>query len=343
MKASEIATLVDGVLEGGGDPDISGVAPLDRAGPTDLSLLADPRYLGYVGRSQAGAVLVSQALAPQAVTSLPTIRVTDAHRALAAVLPHLYPPVATVPGVHPAAVIGPGADIGDECWIDAFAVIGAGARIGRRARIGAHTVVGANCEVGEDVVLHPHVVLYPGTQVGARSILHSGARAGVDGFGYVPGAGGLRKIPQVGGCVIGADVEIGANTTIDRGSIGPTEIGNGAKIDNLVHVGHNVRIGDNAVIIAQVGIAGSARIGRGVTLGGQAGINGHIVIGDGVTVAGQAGVFNDVPAGQTISGYPARPHKVALRAQAALFRMPELMKRLRAVERAVFGKAAADE
>jgi UDP-3-O-[3-hydroxymyristoyl] glucosamine N-acyltransferase len=165
----------------------------------------------------------------------------------------------------------------------------------------------------------------------------------VDGFGYSHRGGKHLKVPQVGRCEIGDDVEIGANTTIDRGSIGSTVIGNGCKIDNLVHIAHNVRIGEHSIIVAQVGIAGSTRIGRYVTLGGQAGLPGHITVGDGATVAAQAGVFGDVPAGATVSGYPARPHREALRMQGALARFPRLIQRLRALERVVFGEKRPDE
>lgn len=343
MKASEIAALVGGELEGGADPDLTGVAPLDRAGPESLSFLANPRYATYLQRSVAGAVLVAEALADEVSAEAPIIRVDDVHRALARLLPVLYPARAPEPGVHPTAVIDPGARLGDDVVVGAYAVIGRGSVVGDRARIGAQVVVGAECEIGDDVVLHPHVTLYDGTVVGARSILHSGARAGVDGFGYVPVDGVLQKIPQVGCCVIGADVEIGANTTVDRGSIGPTEIGDGVKIDNHVHIGHNVRVGAGSILVAFVGVSGSTRIGRGVTLAGQAGIAGHIEIGDGATIAAQAGVFGDVPAGATYSGYPARPHKEALRTQASLFRLPRVLKRITALERAIFGREAADE
>ncbi len=160
-------------------------------------------------------------------------------------------------------------------------------------------------------------------------------RLGVDGFGYVPEPERHRKVPQVGDCVVGADVEIGANSTVDRGSVGSTVIEDGVKIDNLVHVGHNARIGARSILVAQVGVSGSAIIGRGVTLAGQAGIGGHLSIGDGATVGGQAGVIGDVDAGATVSGYPARPHAEAMRAQAALFRLPKLMQRIRRLERAL--------
>jgi len=343
VKASEIAALVGGTVRGGADPELSGVAPLERAQPAELSFLAHPRYAAYVEQSRAGAILVTEELDDRVGDGRVRIVVRDVHRALAAVLGRMYPERPVEPGIHPTAIVHEEAELGEDVAVGPYAVIGRGARIGARARIGAHVVVGEDCDVAEDVVLHPHVTLYPGVRVGARSILHSGVRVGVDGFGYVFADGAHRKVPQVGGCRIGADVEIGANTAIDRGSIGETEIGDGVKIDNLVHIAHNVRIGAHSIIVAQVGVAGSSTIGRGVTLAGQVGIPGHVTVGDGATIAAQAGVFGDVPAGAVYSGYPARPHKEALRAQAALFRLPEVMKRIRALERALFGREAGEE
>ncbi|MBI4544028.1 MAG: UDP-3-O-(3-hydroxymyristoyl)glucosamine N-acyltransferase [Gemmatimonadetes bacterium] len=342
MRASEIAVLVGGSLEGEGDPELTGVAPLDRAGPQQLSFLAHPRYLPHVPRARAGALLVSPTLAARAAPKGPRIVVSDVHRALAALLPRLYPEPTAEPGVHPTAVLAAGVAMGAAATIGPYAVIGTGARMGDRVRIGAHTVVGAQCTLADDVVLYPHVTLYPRVRIGPRSILHSGVRVGVDGFGYVQIDGAHHKIPQVGECVIGADVEIGANTTIDRGSIGATEIGDGVKIDNLVHIGHNVRVGEHSVIVAQVGIAGSTTVGRRVTLAGQAGLPGHVEVGDGATIAARAGVFGDVPAGAVYSGYPARPHKQALRAQAALFRLPELVKRIQALELKLLRRTSSD-
>lgn len=344
MRASEIAEIVGGVLEGEGDPELTGVAPLDRAGPQDLSLLAHGRYAAHLERSGAGAVLVSERLASRAAgIAAPRIVVRDVHRALALVLPRLFPEARPEPGVHPTAVVGAGTVLGAEVSIGPYAVIGRGVRVGDRVRIGAHVVVGDGCELGDDVVLHPHVTLYPGVRVGARSIVHSGARLGVDGFGYVRMGGSHRKIPQVGQCVIGADVEIGANTTIDRGSIGATEVGNGTKIDNLVHLGHNVRVGENVIIVAQVGVSGSAVLGREVTVAGQVGIPGHVVVGDGATLAARAGPLSDVPPGAVYSGFPAGPHRETLRAQAAFVRLPEIVKRIRALERALFGQDTSEE
>jgi UDP-3-O-[3-hydroxymyristoyl] glucosamine N-acyltransferase len=197
-----------------------------------------------------------------------------------------------------------------------------------RVQIGAHAVVGADVTIGADSQLFPHVVVYPGTTLGERVLVHAGARLGCDGFGYVFADGAHAKIPHVGRCIIEHDVEIGANSTVDRGSIDDTVIGAGTKIDNLVHVAHNVRIGRLCLIMAQVGIAGSVRLGDGCVLAGQVGVSGHHTIGDGARLAAQAGVFGDIPGGETWSGYPARPHQQSLRATAALFKLSGMIKDL---------------
>ena len=342
MKASAIAQAVDGRLEGGSDPELTGAAPLDHAEPTDLTLLASPRYVADAAATRAGAVLVTEDLAAELPAGLARIIVRDVHAALAQLLPQLYPQQRPAAGIHPTAILEPGVELGSDVTIGSHVVIGAGTRIGDRAVIGAHSVIGSLCRIDTDAYLHPHVTLYDGVVIGARSIVHSGARIGVDGFGYAHRDGRHVKVPQVGRCVIGADVEIGANTCIDRGSIGSTVIGDGCKIDNLVHIAHNVRMGEHCIVTAQVGIAGSTKIGRYVTFGGQAGIPGHLTIGDGAVIAAQAGVFGDVAPGTTVSGYPARPHRESLRAQAALFKLPELVKRLRALERAVLGRESAE-
>jgi UDP-3-O-[3-hydroxymyristoyl] glucosamine N-acyltransferase len=337
LKASDIARAVDGTLEGGADPEITGAAPLDRAGPGDLSLLTSPRYAADAAATNAGAVLVAAALATRLRNETTRIVVPDPHRALTVLLPLLYPQDSASPGIHATARIADGVELGLDVTVEAYAVIGAGSRIGPGSVISAHVVVGRRCRIGGDAYLHPHVTLYDGTEIGDRSIIHSGVRLGVDGFGYSSSSAGHVKVPHVGRCIVGDDVEIGANTTVDRGSIGDTTIGNGCKIDNLVQVGHNVRLGEHSIVVSQAGISGSTRTGRFVTLGGQAGTKGHLTIGDGATVAAQAGVFGDVPAGATYSGYPARPHKESLRAQASVSRLPALAKRLLQLERIILG------
>jgi UDP-3-O-[3-hydroxymyristoyl] glucosamine N-acyltransferase len=343
LKASALAQAAGGTLEGGADPELTGTAPLDHAGPTDLSLLSSRQYASDAATTAAGAILVSADLAGDVPPGMPHIVVRDPHHALTVLLPLLHPERKPPAGIHPSAVIDPAAAVDGSASIGALAVIGAGTEVAAGAVIGAHAVIGRDCRIGAESYLHPHVTLYDRSEIGARSILHAGVRIGVDGFGYSSSRTGHVKVPHVGRCIIGADVEIGANTTVDRGSIGDTVIGDGCKIDNLVQIGHNVRMGEHCIVVSQVGISGSTRMGRFVTLGGQAGIKGHIRIGDGATVAGQSGVFGDVAAGATVSGYPARPHRESLRGQALVLRLPELWQRLRALERAARVTGTPDE
>jgi UDP-3-O-[3-hydroxymyristoyl] glucosamine N-acyltransferase len=328
LTAASIAEAVGGTVVGDETAVVRAIAPLDRAGPEDLSFLASERYAPMLAASRAAVVLVAPELAELDGPARAHVVVARPHEALLALIPRLYVIPVPTPGVHPSATLGPGARLGEGVSIGPGAVIGDGATLGDRVAVEAQCVVGAGVEIGDDSRLHPGVTLYPGTRLGRRVAIHAGARIGSDGFGYVFREGRHAKIPHVGRCIVEDDVEIGANTTIDRGSIDDTVIGAGTKIDNLVHVAHNVRIGRRCLLMAQVGIAGSARIGDGCVIAGQAGLGGHITIGDGARIGAQAGVFGDVPAGETWSGYPARPHKESLRATAALFRLSALLKRL---------------
>ncbi|HVH10078.1 MAG TPA: UDP-3-O-(3-hydroxymyristoyl)glucosamine N-acyltransferase [Gemmatimonadales bacterium] len=336
LTAREIAALTNGELVGAPDITVSGVAPLDRAGPGDLSFLAARRYLQYFQRSSAAVVLCKPDLAREA-TEGPACRVLvrDPHVALLAVIPALYPEPPWHPGVHRTAVIGAGVVWQDPVAIGPYAVLGRGVRLGKNVRVAAAAVLGDGVELGDDVQILPHVVCYSGTIVGNRVILHAGVRLGSDGFGYVPGKDGElpRKIPQVGRCIIGDDVEIGANTTIDRGSVDDTVIGPGTKIDNLVQIGHNCRIGARCLIAGQAGIAGSTRVDDDVFLAGQAGLADHIAIGRGARVTVQGGVIGDIAPGATVSGYPARSHREFLRAQGALYRLAKIVDELETLVR----------
>jgi UDP-3-O-[3-hydroxymyristoyl] glucosamine N-acyltransferase len=328
ITAEAIAGLVSGELIGDGAVAVSGVAPLDRAEAGHLSILSSAKYAPMLASTKAGIVLVDPEFRDVPGGKGTRIIVKQPLEKLLALLPTLYPEIAPTPGVAATARIGKGATLGERISIGEYAVIGAGARIGTDAVIGAHSVVGEKASVGTSTRLWPGVTIYPGAALGDRVVIHSGARIGCDGFGYVFRDGAHTKIPHVGRCIIGDDVEIGANTTIDRGSIDDTVIGSGTKIDNLVHIAHNVRIGEKCLIMAQVGIAGSVTIGDGAILAGQAGISGHLTIGAGARLAAQAGVFGDVPAGETWSGYPARPHRDSLRASAALFKLAGMIRRL---------------
>ena len=339
LTAAAIAELTGGELLGDAAAGVSSVAPLDRAAAGQLSFCAAARYSALLEGTGATVVLVSPDVAATATRAAARIVVKEPHDALVSLLPRLY----TVPerntGVHPTVVIGRGARLGEAACIGPFVHLGDGASIGDRVTIDAHGVGGDGVRVGDDVHLFPGVTLYAGTSVGSRVLIHAGAVIGSDGFGYISRRDGHHKIPHVGTCQIADDVEIGAGTTIDRGSVGDTIIGSGTKIDNLVHVAHNTRIGKLCLIAAQVGISGSAVIEDGVVVGGQAGFQGHHTIGAGARIGGQSGVFGDVPAGETWSGYPARPHRESLRAHAALFRLAGMLKR---IERLLGGDAGKD-
>lgn len=329
LRLADLAAAVGGTVLGDGDVRISSIAPLDRAGAGQLSFLASPKYAPLLVESAAAAVLITPELqdAPGRCTN--RVVVAKPHEAILALLPRLYrQPERPFVGVHPSAVVHPTASVDADVCIEAFVVVEAGAKVGRGAWVGSHSVIGAGATLGQDVRLYPQATLYPGVTLGDRVAVHSGARIGSDGFGYVYRDGVHQKLPHVGGCVIGNDVEIGANSTIDRGSIDQTVIGDGTKIDNLVHVAHNVRIGRLCLLAAQVGIAGSVRVGDGVVMAGQVGVSGHVTIGDKATLTAQAGIFGNIPAGEMWGGFPARPHKESLRGYAALSKLPEWMKRV---------------
>lgn len=337
LTASEIAALTAGRLVGAADVTVAAIAPLERAGPGDLSFLASARYLPYLERARAGIVLVAEALADApGAPGTPRVIVPDPHAALLAVLDALYPTPPWTPGVHPTAVIGAGARWTDPVAIGPYVVLGRDVRLGRNVRLGAHSVIGDGVAIGDDTELMPHVTCYAGTVIGRGVRVHSGARLGGDGFGYVPGRGGAahRKIPQVGRCLIGDEVEIGVNTCVDRGSVDDTVVGDGTKIDNLVHIAHNVRIGKRCLILALAGIAGSCRLEDDVFIGGEVGISDHCTIGRGARVLVQSGVIGDVAPGATVWGTPARPHREVLRAQGALYRLAPLAGELESLTRA---------
>jgi UDP-3-O-[3-hydroxymyristoyl] glucosamine N-acyltransferase len=328
LPAADVVAIVGGELRGDPSTPVSGVAPLYRAERHEVTFLASARYAQQLATSRAGIVLVSPELAGSPGEVGARILVKQPHEAMLALLPLLYRLDPHSPGIDPTVRIGRGVRLGREVSIGPYVVIGAGAEIGDGTRIDAHVVIGDGVTVGAACHIFPHVTVYTGASLGSRVILQSGARIASDGFGYVFRDGGHQKIPHVGRCLIGDDVEIGANTTIDRGSIDDTIIGAGSKIDNLVQIGHNVHIGRLCVIVSQAGISGSTHVGDGVVIGGQAGVAGHLTIGDRAKIGAQAGVTGSVPGGESWSGYPARPHRESLRSQAALFKLARLMKRI---------------
>jgi len=327
LTAAEVARRVGGTLRGDGAVSVRAVAPLGRAGAEEISFLSSAAYLSDFRTTRAGVVLVAPEFAESEGPPCRVI-VERPPEAMLKVLPALYASTPAAPGVHATALIGRGAQLGRDIAVGPYAVIGEGAVLGDRVTIGAHCEVGRGVRIGDESELVSHVTVYPGTIVGKRVRLHAGVRVGSDGFGYVYADGAHQKIPHVGRCLIEDDVEIGANSAIDRGSIDDTVIGAGSKLDNLVHIAHNVHLGKLCLIAAQVGISGSTTLGDGAVLGGQVGVGGHLTIGAGARIAGQSGVSSDVPAGETWSGTLARPHRETLVGQAALARLAKIVKEL---------------
>jgi UDP-3-O-[3-hydroxymyristoyl] glucosamine N-acyltransferase len=321
LTAGEIADLVGGRLVGTRETTIAGTASLDKAGPLDLSFLASTRYLSYFRRSNAGAVLVTSEFEDVAAGPATRIVVEDAYGALALAVAALYPEPETVWGVHPTAMIGRRTQWKGRIALGQHAVLGDDVALGEDCEIGSHAVIETGAMLGDRCRIGSHALVCAAARLGDRVVLNPGARVGTPGYAFHSGADGPVHRQHVGYCYIGDDVRIGANTTVDRGSVEDTIVGKGTKIDNLVQVAHNVRIGERCLIMAQVGLAGSTVVEDDVMLAGQAGLAGHLTVGEGARVAAQAGVIGDISAGETVSGYPARPHRDVLRQAAALKRL----------------------
>ena len=338
---AQLAQVLGATLEGDPRRLVRGVAPLETAGPDQVSFLTHARYVDAAKASRAGAFVAG---ADAVALPAPVLRVRAPQQALVDLLNLFHPPAAVVPGIHPTAVVGADARIDASASIGAHAVIEAGARIGARVRMAPLVYIGTGVEVGDDCALGTHVALLDGVRLGRRVVIHPGAVIGADGFGFAFDGAQHRKIPQTGGVLIEDDVEIGANTTIDRATFGDTIVRRGTKIDNLVQIGHNVDIGEHSILVSQVGVSGSSRLGRGVVLAGQVGVADHVTIGDGALVGAQGGVPSSLAAGGKYLGTPARPMLEAKRIMAAETRLPELLRRVRALEQALealTGKRAA--
>lgn len=329
---AELAELLGGEVLGPPDAHLARVraaANLEDAGPGTIVRVEHPRYLARALATEATAFLLPR---EHGDVGRPAIRVAGVRPAFFRCLELFSRDEPMLPGVDPTARVAPTAVLADGCYVGPYAVVGPGVRLGPGAQVHAHAVLGEDCSLAEGAVVHPHAVLYPRTELGARSVVHAGCVLGADGYGYEwDGTRHARK-PHNGRVVIGEDVEIGANTTIDRATTGETRIGAGTKIDNLVHLGHNVRVGRHCLIVAQVGVAGSAQLGDGVVLAGQVGVNPHVSIGDGTRVGGQSGVWRSLPPGVSVSGIPARPHRDTLRILSAQESLPEVLRRLRELE-----------
>jgi UDP-3-O-[3-hydroxymyristoyl] glucosamine N-acyltransferase len=319
-SAEAVAAAIGASVEGEGTRLLHGVAPLQAAGAGELSFLDNRRYARALQATQASAVIISAELAARAPKGC--VRLISAAPYLAwaqaCALFHPEPPVA--PGVHPSAHVDPSATLGAGCAIGAFAVVEAAAELGAGCVLGPHAVVGEGCVLGEGCRIGAHASLSHAI-LGARVVIHPGARIGQPGFGFTPGPQGFVTVPQLGRVLIGDDVEVGANSTIDRGSAGDTVIGAGTRIDNLVQIGHNVRTGRMCIIVAMAGISGSTVLGDFVQMGAQAGLTGHLSVGDGARIAAQAGVMADLPAGAEVAGAPAEDIRAYMRGVMLLRRL----------------------
>jgi UDP-3-O-[3-hydroxymyristoyl] glucosamine N-acyltransferase len=333
VKLRDLATRLDCRLEGDGDVDIVRVTVIAGAGPGDLTFIANAKYQKGLETTRASAVILRDDRSPAPCAVL---RARDPYLAFARAVGVFAPPEPSTPGVHPFAAVSPEASIGADVTIGPFVAVGPGASIGARTVVHPHVTIGPGAVVGEDCVIHAHVSVRERVQLGNRVVLQNGVVVGADGYGFVRRTdGSYEKIPQVATVVIEDDVELGANTTVDRPAVGETRIKAGAKIDNLVQIAHGVVVGRNAVLAAQVGISGSTVIGDNVMLGGQVGVGGHLTLGDGAVAVGQSGVTNSLKPGEQVAGYPAIDRRGWRRSSVIFKHLPDLVRRLETLERRI--------
>jgi UDP-3-O-[3-hydroxymyristoyl] glucosamine N-acyltransferase len=331
MKLSEIALILECRMEAAHDLDITGIAGIEEAGPGHLTFVSNRKYIRHIKNTRASAIILGIDLPP---VDIPSLRTPNPYLAFARALELFHEPVLPPSGIHPTAVIAGDAEIGSGASIGAYAVVERGCRIGARVTIYPHVVLYPEVCLGEDVILHAGVIVRECCILGHRVIIQNGTIVGSDGFGFAPiGDGTYHKIRQTGRVIIENDVEVGSNCTIDRAAIGETRIRRGAKLDNLVQIGHGAQVGEDSVLAAQVGLAGSTRLGRNVQAGGQAGFAGHQDIGDNSVIMAQSGIHGDVAAGSVLSGSPAFDGSVWRRSAALFPKLPEIQRQIRALEK----------
>jgi UDP-3-O-[3-hydroxymyristoyl] glucosamine N-acyltransferase len=334
FSASEIASLLSGKVEGDGDVKVNNLSKIDKGEPGTLSFLANDAYEKYIYETEASVVLVNQDFKPSAEVKCTLIRVENAYSAIATLLNYYEQSKPAKTGVEQPSFINSSATIGEHVYVGAFAYVGDNVKLGDNVKIYPHVYIGDNVEIKDNTVLFSGVKVYSDCKIGESCIIHSGVVIGADGFGFVPGENGeYTKIAQVGNVILKDNVEVGANTTIDCATMGSTVINAGAKLDNLIMIGHNVEIGENTVMAGHVGVAGSTKVGRNCVLGGQVGVAGHITIGDGVKIGAQAGIMSNVASEKSIFGSPAFDVRDYLRSSAVFRRLPELKRDLDELKR----------
>ena len=334
FSADLIAQQVNGIIEGDKDVTVNTFSKIEEAKPGSRSFLANPKYTHYIYSTQASIVLVRKDFEAEQPVKATLIRVDDPYATLSALLTMVAQFMFVIPtGIEQPCHIADGVAVDENAYVGAFAYVGEGCKLGKGVKIFPQAYVGRNCVIGDGTIIYPGVKIYDGCRVGARCIIHSGAVIGADGFGFAPTPDGYHKIPQIGIVEIDNDVEIGANTTIDRATMGATRIGRGTKLDNLIQVAHNVEIGQSTVIAAQAGLAGSSKLGSNCMVGGQVGFAGHIHVGNDVQIGAQSGVPNNVADGSRIMGYPAVPARDFMRQSAYIKRLGELFARVGELEK----------
>jgi UDP-3-O-[3-hydroxymyristoyl] glucosamine N-acyltransferase len=334
FSANQIALLVNGKIEGDPNTTVNSFGKIEEAKQGQLAFLGNPKYEDYLYTTQASVIIVNESLQLKKPVSATLIRVTEAYTAFAALLSR-YQEMMTqqLSGIQQPSYISKTASCGQNIFVGAFAYLGENVKVGNNTKIFPQVFLGDNVKVGDNTVINPGVKIYKECVVGNNVIIHAGVVIGADGFGFVPQAdGSFKKVPQMGNVIVEDDVEIGANTTIDRATIGSTIIKTGVKLDNLIQIAHNVEIGNNTVIAAQVGVSGSTKLGKNVMVGGQAGLTGHIKIGDGARINAQSGVSKSIEPGKAVTGSPAHDYTAALRSQLIARNLPELEKRVQELE-----------
>lgn len=335
FTAQQIAAFLNGVIEGDASVKVSNFSKIEEGKPGTLTFLANPKYESFIYETQASVVLVNNDFVPSQPLTTTLIKVPNAYAALAMLMSMVEQAKPKKTGIDSTAFIASTAQLGENPYVGNFAYIGENVKIGHNVKIYPQVYIGDNVNIGDNATLYPHACIYDGCNLGSNLIIHAGAVIGADGFGFAPEGDGYKKIPQIGNVIIEDDVEIGANTTIDRAVMDSTIIRKGVKLDNLIQIAHNVEVGENTVMAAQVGVAGSVKIGKHCMFGGQVGLAGHLKIGDNVNLGAQSGVISSVESNTTVLGSPSMPAKSYMRSSAIFSKLPEMYRTMGQLQREI--------